>query len=957
MKFNRYLQKSLSRRFLFLMGGFIVFFVIGAFILLVTFHSMNQSNSTERNVLNKKEKIAQEIKDDFDQAFFNVRGYLAFGDQTMRDDAIAQGPKITNLEKQYKKMATSEDDKEFLNDIIDFTDVYFKDTLPKIISDYELGDKLEAVKKVNKEVTPKILGFQKTVKKDLQTQDQNLENHYQKLINNETYIQLGFILFFLLLMVILFFMMNYMFRKIGQPLAHLAEAANEIANGNESSEYLGSTREDELGTLSASFQRMVEKVQEKERDLLAQNEELIAQQDELQVQQTELENAIELHKENEEKLKKRNKLVNQISNTLNKQEVLDSIVSNMCEIIEADKGIIADMNDHTHAAFRVGEPGVGQFLSLLKNGLYDHLVHTKEPFTIRRELELNEKGYHEGVYYGHDLHLPVLSSDEEVIAVMVFTRYGGTFHAEQMEEFKALSRSIGISLEKISLFQKSEEERKRNQDILNTLQEGVQFVDVHGQTLQVNDYLCEMYHCKIKNLVGAPFEEWIVKLQESVKENEFSGFIKESLDGTGSDAINQFIYTMKDPFRVIKIYSKDLFQNQEKTGTVFVHLDITKEFEVDQMKSEFVSTVSHELRTPLSSVLGFTELMLNRELKPDRQKKYLTTIYHEAKRLTSLINDFLDVQRMESGRQAYEKKYIQLLPVLNKVIDAQRVTTTRHEFILDCSLENPAILGDRAKIEQVFANLINNAVKYSPNGGLIKVKVTEENQHVQVSVIDQGLGIPQDAIDHLFQKFYRVDNSDRRSIGGTGLGLSIVQEILKEHDGKVDVQSFFGKGSTFTVTFPAVQIEEEEQAQDTEKDSASKYHIVVIEDDLNLTELIKQELRENGFLVKSFSTARESLQYLEKTIPDAIVLDILLEDDHIDGWEIIRRLKDSQRQRNIPIIVSTALDEKEKSFSLGAQDFLVKPYHPSQLSKSIMHTILKNGKAGQILVPDPNKQE
>jgi signal transduction histidine kinase/CheY-like chemotaxis protein/HAMP domain-containing protein len=958
MKINSYIRKSLSRKFLFLVGGFIAFLAIGAIVLLIIFNQMNQAFLAERDLINKKEKIVEAIKDDYNQAFLDARGYVAFGNKVLKDNALEQGTKIKKLEEQYKKMASSQEEREFSNQVYEFTHYYFANILPKMIVNYESGNVSDVLTLANGEATPKVQIFQKKLNEQLLKQDIDLENQYQKLIRFEENIQIGFILSLSFVLVSLLLILNYMFRKIGQPLSHLAAAANEIANGNDSSEYLGTTREDEIGRLSSSFQRMAEKVQEKERDLLAQNEELIAQQDELQVQQTELENAIELHRENEAKLKNRNHLINHISHTLNKQEVLDSVVTNMCKIIEADKGIITDIQDSSYSSFRVSDSAVQQFLALLKNGSYDHIIKTIEPFTIRRELRLNEKGYHEEVQYCHDLYLPVLSSAEEVIAVMIFTRFGGPFHSEQMEEFKALSRTIGNSLERITLYQNSEEERKRNQDILNTLQEGVQLVDRTGRTLLTNDYLCEMYHCK-ENFVGMNFDEWIIRMQQYVNEEGLTSFLQKSLKEINSKSagIQQYVYTMENPFRVIKMYSKGLFHDIEKIGTVFVHLDITKEYEVDQMKSEFVSTVSHELRTPLSSILGFTELLLNREQKPERQKKYLTTIYNEAKRLTSLINDFLDVQRMESGRQTYEKKYIPLLPLLNKVIEAQQVTTKHHEFRLEDEGGNPTVLGDRTKIEQAFTNLINNAVKYSPAGGEIVVRVTEENHLIRVDVIDQGLGIPEDAIPKLFQKFYRVDNSDRRSIGGTGLGLSIVQEIIKEHEGEIGVQSNFEKGSIFTVTLPAVQIEETETATELDKDSASKYHIVVIEDDPSLSELINQELRENGFIVNSFTNASESQHFLETATPDAIVLDILLGDEKINGWDIMKMLKSSEMQKNIPIIVSTALDEKEKSFSLGAKDFLVKPYHPSQLSKTIMQTLLQTGKAGQILVPQQNNEE
>ncbi len=317
------------------------------------------------------------------------------------------------------------------------------------------------------------------------------------------------------------------------------------------------------------------------------------------------------------------------------------------------------------------------------------------------------------------------------------------------------------------------------------------------------------------------------------------------------DEEHSYIYRKNDSNQVIQVYCKS-FKNEGKEdfGTLLVHRDITKEYEVAQMKSEFVSTVSHELRTPLASVLGFTELLLTKELKPERKTKYLQTIYKEAKRLTSLINDFLDIQRMESQKQTYEKKYIDITSILQNVIELQEVNTSLHKIHLSVELEETTILGDRNKIEQVFINLLSNAIKYSPNGGNIFIRIYGSRNMVSIDFKDEGLGIPEEAIPNLFQQFYRVDNSDRRRIGGTGLGLAIVKEIVKAHNGNISVSSKYGKGSTFTTQFPRVMMKANKQSEDADT-SCSDYTIMVIEDDLSLAELLKHELQDNGFHVRS----------------------------------------------------------------------------------------------------------
>jgi signal transduction histidine kinase/CheY-like chemotaxis protein len=493
-----------------------------------------------------------------------------------------------------------------------------------------------------------------------------------------------------------------------------------------------------------------------------------------------------------------------------------------------------------------------------------------------------------------------------------------------------------------------------NQDILNTIQEGIQLIDVNGDIVQVNKQFQEMFHWNQsqESIVGLKWEEWTSNMTKEVIDAELLfEFLRNAIKTTNNESFVQdnFIYKQSNLHKVIKVYCEGLYYGTKKVGTVLVHRDITKEYEVDQMKSEFVSTVSHELRTPLASILGFTELMINRELKTERQQKYLNTIYHETKRLTALINDFLDVQRMESGKQTYEKKFLDLMPILKKVVEVQQINTDKHHFHLINNVENGLILGDRDKMEQVFTNIINNAVKYSPNGGDIHIRLYHQNDRILVDIKDEGLGIPNGSLKMLFSKFFRIDNSDRRRIGGTGLGLAIVQEIMKAHNGEVTVHSEYGKGSTFTCSFPLVPVQFEPV---TNASAQVGYKVLVVEDDQTLGQLISQELKESGFQVSYFKRGAEALNSLKVELPDAIVLDILLEEDEIDGWGIMEKLKNDDALKNIPIFVSTALDEKEKGYSLGATDFLVKPYKPSQLSMTIMQTLLKIGKIGQVYIPE-----
>ncbi|UUZ79372.1 cell wall metabolism sensor histidine kinase WalK [Paenibacillus sp. P26] len=200
----------------------------------------------------------------------------------------------------------------------------------------------------------------------------------------------------------------------------------------------------------------------------------------------------------------------------------------------------------------------------------------------------------------------------------------------------------------------------------------------------------------------------------------------------------------------------------------------------DQMKKEFISVVSHELRTPLTSILGFVEILLDRNPDAEKRTKYLQTIHREAERLTHLLNDLLDLQKMESGKQQYLFAPTDLAELVSEVLDSWDEEKS-HRMVVHYETRPLYVLADADRLKQALHNLVSNAVKYSPGADRVDVEVVEEDGMAVVRIRDYGLGIPEESREKMFTKFYRVDNSDRRKIGGTGLGLAIVREILIAH--------------------------------------------------------------------------------------------------------------------------------------------------------------------------------
>jgi len=958
MKVSSYIKKSISRQFIALICFFILLFLFGAGALTGIQEKINARFIADRQKIINKRALTEEIELHFNDALFNIRGYLAFDNEELREQVYREEKEIIILLKQFKKVAETEKDQEMYKKMVLFDEYVFEDAFPKAVSYYETGNTDEVKAIANNGATSRINNFKQELTAYKKYIDGKLNGLVTKLESTNSKLQFYFFAYILFLLTIIYIIGRMMVFKIGKPLTDFAAAADEIAKGEDVEIKVEAKRQDELGILSVAFSKMYRKIQDKEQDLLAQNEELIAQQDELHAQQSELEEVLEKVKQNEESLYRRNRLINGLSHSFNKQHLLKSIVVNMSELIGADRGIIVVTEEDAFAAFGVSDKGAKQFRTFLYEGMYFRLEEEKGPFIIKKELGISEKGYHEEKGYVYDLYIPIFSSANSIAAVMMFSRFSDRFSEFQMDEFSALAKQIGLSLDTIQLFEETERAKELNQDILNNVQEGIQLISIKGEILQVNAQFCEMFG-QSKNwqdFVGKSWDAWTKQVEAAIGgDSSLLAYIENALQNQSEQS---FTYQFEKTGKVIKVYAEDLYRDEVvKIGTVFVYRDITKEYEVDKMKSEFVSTVSHELRTPLASILGFTELLINRELKKERQQKYLSTIYGEANRLTLLINDFLDVQRMEAGKQTYEKKYLEVIPILKKIVDHQKVIAVKHQITIKTELNEAVILGDKLKIEQAFTNIIGNAIKYSPKGGNIHISIYEEAESINISVQDEGLGIPEGEIDKLFAKFYRVDNSDRRKIGGTGLGLAIVQEIVNAHGGKIIVQSQLGEGSNFTLSFPKVSMGVQTAHNEEDIREKNSYHIMVIEDDYSLAQLITQELKDFGFQVHYYKSGQAALTAIKESLPDAIVLDIMLEEDDMNGWDMMKHLKQQQKTKDIPIVISTALDEKEKGYALGARDYLVKPYRTSELSRTIMQTLLKTGKKGQILIPHSENNE
>lgn len=359
------------------------------------------------------------------------------------------------------------------------------------------------------------------------------------------------------------------------------------------------------------------------------------------------------------------------------------------------------------------------------------------------------------------------------------------------------------------------------------------------------------------------------------------------------------------------------------------------------MKSELVSTVSHELRTPLSSVLGFTEMLLAKQLAPDKQKRYLETIFKEAKRLTNLINDFLDVQRIESGKQEYKMEKLLLSKVIMQVIETFN-HDKNHPIYFEDQAVHTKVWADEDRVIQLLTNLISNAVKFSPDGGIVAIKIANDKGTVVVSIKDEGIGIPESELPNMFTKFKRIDNSASKKIGGTGLGLAISRGIVEAHNGDIWIESEEEVGTTVSFSIPLTDLNDVEPLTDvkaSDNNVLTKGTVIIIEDDISFAMLLSETLKLTGFNVIHDPSGKNIVKLAEEVAVFAIVVDLVLVDD-MSGWDLIKELKSNQQTEDIPLIVSSAVDKTSEILeSQQIYDYLLKPYSPNVLADVLLDLI------------------
>ncbi len=527
--------------------------------------------------------------------------------------------------------------------------------------------------------------------------------------------------------------------------------------------------------------------------------------------------------------------------------------------------------------------------------------------------------------------------------------------------FTAVSLAIagvGDRLEKSkqhleNALQAEREGRARIQAITDNVNEALTLVSSEQRVLDVNRRFVELFGVPQERLVGQLLADTRTMFDQVFAD---AGALFDLLvtGGAGTSGEHSQLVVQQWPqARELHLYSTPVADAGGFLGRLFVFRDVTREREVDRMKTEFVSLVSHELRTPLTSIKGFTELVLDGDAGEINEEvaEYLGIVHSNADRLVALVNDLLDLSRIESGRIQIKAEPVDLQEVVRAVVQTmqQKLAEKQQSLAASVAPDAAGVIGDRDKLVQVLTNYVSNAHKYTQAGGAIQVNVSKRGDFAHVAVADNGYGIAPADQDRLFTRFYRVDNSMTREVGGTGLGLAIVKQMIELQGGEVGVESALGRGSTFWFTMPvaASQTAAAAPAVSTPALVERAASILVVEDDANVARLVAHHLQKAGYSVRTAANAEEALSSLAEDLPDLITLDIEL--PGMQGDDLARKLHDDPLTSDIPILViSVSAGEATTEFGAYA---LPKPIDQHELMATVA-SLLQEHQTGPVLIID-----
>ncbi|HEY0139341.1 MAG TPA: PAS domain S-box protein [Thermoanaerobaculia bacterium] len=482
---------------------------------------------------------------------------------------------------------------------------------------------------------------------------------------------------------------------------------------------------------------------------------------------------------------------------------------------------------------------------------------------------------------------------------------------------------------------------RQNEMILSSMAEGAFGIDVEGRATFVNESAAKLLGWRADELIGRRIHDVVHHSREDGSPYPWHECPSQEvlLNGTSVNNGNQ-VFWRNDGSAFPVDFACRPMRNADGNvvGAVITFRDITERRAVEKMKDEFVSIVSHELRTPLTSIRGALGLLAGGRVgdMPERARRMLDIAVSNTDRLVRLINDILDIERMESGRITLTRQFCDAGDLIDEAVEVMRPMATRAGVELEALPCNVTIYADRDRVVQTITNLISNAIKFSDPSTRVTVAASTVDGQVQFEVADQGRGIPESKLDAIFERFQQVDASDSREKGGSGLGLAICRSIVRQHGGEIWCESELGRGSRFRFTM--------QRANVTQLSHVTRGKTVAVCDsDADRREMLTSLLERNGYQPLVFTSGAELLAS-SSIAADAVLLDVAMPGDAFETLAALRHRGDTAE---LPIVVlSMVAPDKE----LGATDWVQLPCDDHTLLRAVHRALGVQGRKARVLL-------